>query len=135
MKLVQLRIYSGDPETPGEAVYIAPDNVGMVEVGMADPPAAQVWLKVGTPMLLVEGSAETVTARVNTGFQPQPAHEGGTARVFGNPKMSPAVDYAELLDEIERFGDHGESGQLRILVSLLRDAVFHILTRLGPPRA
>lgn len=64
MKLVQLRIYSGDPETPGEAVYVAPENVGMVEVGMADPPAAQVWLKVGTPMLLVEGSPETVAALI-----------------------------------------------------------------------
>lgn len=65
MKLVQLRIYSGDPETPGEAVYVAPDNVGMVEVGMADPPAAQVWLKVGVPMLLVEGSARSVAAMVD----------------------------------------------------------------------
>jgi hypothetical protein len=64
MKLVQLRIFSGDPETPGEAVYVHPDNVGMVEVGMADPPASQVWLKVGVPMLLVEGSPETVAALI-----------------------------------------------------------------------
>ncbi|MBN4095639.1 hypothetical protein [Methylobacterium sp. OT2] len=64
MKLVQLRIYSGDPETPGEAVYVAPDNVGMVESSMADPPASQVWLKVGVPMLLVEGSPETVAALI-----------------------------------------------------------------------
>ena len=64
MKLVQLRIYSGDPDTPGEAVYVAPDNVGMIENGMADPPASQVWLKVGVPMLLVEGSPETVAALV-----------------------------------------------------------------------
>lgn len=65
MKLVQLRIYSGDPETPGEAVYVAPDNVGMVENGMADPPASQVWLKVGVPMLLVEGSPQRVAAMVD----------------------------------------------------------------------
>lgn len=64
MKLVQLRIFSGDPETPGEAVYVHPDNVGMIEVGMADPPASQVWLKVGTPMLLVDGSPETIAALV-----------------------------------------------------------------------
>lgn len=135
MKLVQLRIFSGDSDMPGETVYVAPDNVGMIEVGMADPPASQVWLKVGTPMLLVEGSPETVTARVNAGFAPSAAREAGTARVFGDPKKSPAIDYAELVEDIEAFGPHGESAQLRILVSLLRDAVFHLLTRLGPPRA
>ncbi|MGN8092816.1 hypothetical protein [Methylobacterium sp. 22177] len=64
MKLVQLRIFSGDPETPGEAIYVHPDNVGMIEVGMADPPASQVWLRVGTPMLLVDGSPETVAALI-----------------------------------------------------------------------
>lgn len=67
MKLVQLPIFSGDPDTPGEAVYVHPDNVGMVEVGMADPPASQVWLKVGVPMLLVEGSPQRVAAIVDAG--------------------------------------------------------------------
>jgi hypothetical protein len=91
MKLVQLRIFSGDPETPGEAVYVHPDNVGMIEVGMADPPASQVWLKVGTPMLLVEGAPETVAALIA---------EDGIRRAPPTPKSAPeyARDHARRPD-------------------------------------
>ncbi|SFV11695.1 MULTISPECIES: hypothetical protein [unclassified Methylobacterium] len=61
MRLVELRTFTGDPSAEGEPVFVAPDNVGMVAVAMADPPAAEVWLKVGTPMLLVDGSARAVS--------------------------------------------------------------------------
>lgn len=61
MRLVELRTFTGDPAVEGEPVFVAPDNVGMVAVAMADPPAAEVWLKVGTPMLLVDGSAQAIS--------------------------------------------------------------------------
>ena len=65
MRLVHLRTFTGDPATPGEPVYVAPDNVGMVANAMLEPPASEVWLKVGTPMLLVDGSPERVAAMVD----------------------------------------------------------------------
>ena len=132
MRLVQLRTFTGVPGE-GEPVFVAPDNVGMVAPAMSDPPVTEVWLKVGTPMLMVEGSAEDVAARISAASSP--VAEAGTARVFGGMKISPAQDHAELIEEIEKFGMRGDDRPTEILVSLLRDAVFHLMTRLGPPQA
>lgn len=63
MRLVQLRTFTGIPGE-GDLVFVAPDNVGMVAPAMVDPPICEVWLKVGTPMLMVEGSAEAVAALI-----------------------------------------------------------------------
>lgn len=80
MRLVELRTFTGDPAVEGEPVFVAPDNVGMVAVAMADPPAAEVWLKVGTPMLLVEGSAQAVSELLA---------EGKVDRLPAAPKPTP----------------------------------------------
>lgn len=66
MRLVQLRIFSGDPSVEGDVVFIAPANVGMVAFGMAEPPCAEVWPVVG-PMMLVEGSVEHVAGLISDG--------------------------------------------------------------------
>lgn len=67
MRLVELRTFTADPAVKGDPVFVAPDNVGMIAVAMADPPAAEVWLKVGAPMLVVDGSAEAVSALLAEG--------------------------------------------------------------------